>query len=215
MSRRAQKAAHRAAVSGAGPTTEGPAARFPGATAGFALFGEVVMIGMLVTLVSLPVVTLPAALAAGIRHLRRYLHAEDSRLAFFWRDLRAGLLGSLAVGAGAVVLTLLLLLDIDLAGSGALPGGPAIAAVGWIGLAAVGVTLLAAASAWSPETGWRRAVRGVPAMIAGDVRGALFLVATVGFVVVVTWALPPLIIAALGCAALAAVAIPERPARRG
>jgi hypothetical protein len=39
-------------------------------------------------------------------------------------------------------------------------------------------------------------------------------VATGAFVCVVTWALPPLLIAGLGCAALAAVAIPERPSRR-
>ena len=43
------------------------------------------------------------------------------------------------------------MLDIDLAGSGALPGGMAVAAVGWVGLAAVAVTLLAAAAPGLPE----------------------------------------------------------------
>lgn len=214
MSTRESRAARRAAISGAGPTSETGVARFPGARAGFALFGEVLMVGILITVIGLPLITLPAVLAAGIRHLRRYLHAEDSRLSLFWADLRAGILPGLAVGAGALVLALILLLDIDLAGSGTLPGGPAIAAVGWIGLAAVGVTLLAAAAAWSPESGWRSALSRVPRALAGDIAGALYLLATVVFVVVVTWALPPLLIAGLGCAALAAVAIPERPARR-
>ncbi|HWM15882.1 MAG TPA: hypothetical protein VNP97_04780 [Microbacterium sp.] len=214
MTRREEKAARRAAISGAGPTGEDRMARFPGAKGGFSLFGEVLMIGILVTLIGLPLITLPAALAAGIRHLRRYVHAEDSRLGLFWHDLRAGLLGGIVVGALAVVLTLILLLDIDLAGSGALPGGPFIAAVGWVGLAVVGVTVLTSAAAWTPETSWRSAVRGVPGAVRRDLRGALYLVATVAFVCVVTWALPPLLIAGLGCAALAAVAIPERPSRR-
>ncbi|SDG66936.1 hypothetical protein [Microbacterium pygmaeum] len=214
LTRREEKAARRAAASGAGPTGEDAIARFPGAKAGFALFGEVLMIGTLITLLSIPLITLPAALAAGIRHLRRYLHGEDSRLAFFWADMRTGILPGLVVGVVGLVLTAILLLDIDLANSGALPGGPVIAAVGWVGLAAVGVTLLAAAAAWTPERGWRAAVTVVPAVLIGDLRGAMYLVATVVFVVVVTWALPPLIIAGLGCAAMAAVAIPERPGRR-
>ncbi len=37
------------------------------------------------------------------------------------------------------------------------------------------------------------------------------MVATVGFLIVITWALTPLLIPGLGCAALAVVAIPGRP----
>jgi hypothetical protein len=106
------------------------------------------------------------------------------------------------------------MLDIDLAGSGALPGGMAVAAVGWVGLAAIAVTLLAAAGAWDPGAGWRAALRGVPASLSADIAGAFFLVATAVFVCVVTWVLVPLVIPALGCAALAVVAIPARRRRR-
>jgi hypothetical protein len=113
----------------------------------------------------------------------------------------------------ALVLTAILLLDIDLADTGALPGGAAIAVVGWVGLAVVAVSVLAAAAAWTPEHGWKRAVRSVPGILAGDIPGALYLAATAAFVVVCTWALPPLIIPALGCAALAAIAIPARARR--
>lgn len=211
--RAAQKAEQRAALSGAGPTGEGAIARFPGAKARFALFGEVLLVGMLMTALCVPLVTVPIALAAGIRHLRRYLNAEDSRLALFWIDVRRGVAGGAVVGLVTVVLVLILLLDIDLAGTGTLPGGPLIAVVGWLGLAATGVALLTAASAWSPEHGWRGAVRRIPTLVADDVRGALYLVATLVFVAAVTWALPPLLIAGLGCAALAAVAIPVRPSR--
>ena len=212
--RREARAARREELSGAGPVREErPPALFPGATGRFALFGEVLLTGLLVTIVGLGVVTMPAALAAGIRHMRRYTAADDSRLQFFWADVRRGLLPGAAVGAVALVATLVLLLDIDLARSGFLPGGPVIEVVGWVGLAAVALTLLAAAGAWTPETGWLAAVRAVPALVASDVAGAVYLVATAGFVGVVTWALVPLFIPAVGCAALAVVAVPVR--RRG
>jgi hypothetical protein len=170
--------------------------------------------GLLITLLSLPLLTLPIALAAGIRHLRRYLHAEDSRLVHFWRDLRAGVLPGLVVGIVALMLSVLLLLDIDLARSGLLPGGMLISVIGWAGLAVVAVAVLSAAGRWSPETGWKRALASVPASVRDDPRGTLFLVAAAGLVVFLTWILAPLIIPALGCAALAVVAIPERPHRR-
>ncbi|SFS13948.1 hypothetical protein SAMN04487846_2812 [Microbacterium sp. cf046] len=215
MSRREQKAARRADLSGAGPVLEERAPmRFPGATGAFALFGEVLLTGLLIAVGGLLLVTLPAALAAGIRHLRRYLNAEASPQRRFWQDYLKALPGGLVVGALGLVLVLLLVLDIDLAASGALPGGVAVAAVGWLGLAAVAVTLLAAAGAWGPDAGWSGAMRGVPAALRADVTGVLFLVATAAFVCVATWMLVPLVIPALGCVALAVVAIPARRRRR-
>src|SRR4051812_45311623 len=158
MDRRELRAAKRADASGSGPTLEERApARFPGATGAFALFGEVLLTGLLVTIAGIAVITLPAALAAGIRHLRRYLHAEASPVRFFWRDVRSALPGGLLVGLAAAVLTGLLLLDVDLAASGMLPGGSAIAVIGWTGLVLAAVALLSAAGAWSPERGWRTA----------------------------------------------------------
>jgi hypothetical protein len=244
MDRRQLRAARRADASGSGPTLEErDAPRFPGAAGAFALFGEVLMVGLLITIAGLAIVTLPAALAAGIRHLRRYVAAEASPAALFWQDVRKALPGGLVVGVVSVVLTLLLLFDIDLAGSGALPGGGVIAIVGWLGLAAVAVAVLAAAGAWTPEggsapanrgsgaeprygsapanrgsvakpqRGWRAAVRSIPHTVAADIAGALYLAATAFFVGVATWMLVPLVVPALGCAALAVVAIPTRRRR--
>ena len=213
---RAERAARRADLSGSGPTRrgDGEAPRFPGATSAFGLLGEVLLVGVLVTLVSLPVVTLPAALAAGVRHLRRYLRAEDSGLDWFWRDVRAGLLGGIGVGVASAVLALLLVFDIDLASSGVLPGGPVVGIVGWLGLAALVLVLFTAAGRWTPQLGWLGAIRSVPRTVRDDPAGAAYLLATAGFAAVVTWQLFPLVIAALGCIALAIVAVPERP-RRG
>ena len=213
---RADRAARRADLSGSGPSRrgDGEAPRFPGATSAFGLLGEVLLVGVLVALVSLPVVTLPAALAAGVRHLRRYLGAEDSGLDWFWRDVRSGLLGGIGVGAASVVLALVLALDIDLASTGVLPGGPVVALVGWVGLAALVLALFTAAGRWTPQLGWRGALKSVPRAVRDDPAGAAYLLATAAFAVVVTWQLFPLVIPALGCIALAIVAVPERP-RRG
>src|SRR5690606_22077874 len=86
MTRRSEaRAAAREARSGAGPVDAAfePGAH-PGATAKFGLFGEVLTAGLLIALVALPVVTLPISLAAGVRHMRRFAAAEDSRVALFW-----------------------------------------------------------------------------------------------------------------------------------
>lgn len=215
MSRRQERAARRGALSGSGPTRdETPPARFPGAGAKFALFGEVLLIGLLITMVGLLVLTLPAALAAGVRHLRRFIAAEDSRLSLFWADVKKAILPGLVLGAGAVVLALILLLDIDLARSGFLPGGPVIEVVGWAGLAIVSLALLTAAGTWTPEVGWRGALRAIPGQVRADIAGAAYLVVTAVFVGATTWALVPLFIPAIGCAALAVVSIPERRRRR-
>jgi len=213
--RRAEAAARRGERDGSGPTRDDhTVARFPGATAKFALLGEVLLVGVLVTLVGILVVTLPAALAAGTRHLRRYIRAEGSSLGLFFRDVRTALPGGLAIGAGAALLAAVLALDIVIASSGLLPGGALMAVVGWVGLLALSVVLLATAGLWSPQAGWRAALRALPRSLADDVPGALYLAATGVFVGVATWALVPLVIPALGCAALAVVAIPERPRHR-
>jgi hypothetical protein len=215
-SRKAAKAARREESSGAGPTLDGwVAPDNPGATARFGLFGEVLTTGLLVTLVGLLIVTLPVGLAAGVRHLRRFVAAEDSRTALFWADVRRGLVGGAVVGVVSVAIGVVLAIDIALARSGALPGGAAIEVIGWVGLAALAVTLLMAAAVWTPELGWRGAVRSVPGAVRSDIAGTLYVVATAAFVVVTTWALIPLFIPAIGCATLALVAIPARRRGRG
>lgn len=209
-----RRAVRRAAVSGSGPTAAAPA-RNPGAVGAFTLFGEVLLMGVVITAIGVALVTLPTVLAAAVRHLRRFIAAESSGSALFWRELRQALPGGLIVGAVAVAASFVFVVDVLLAGSGALPGGTLFTVVGWGGLAVTAVALLAAAGAWTPESGWAGAVRAVPSRLRDDVPGAMYLAAAAGFVGVVTWVLPPLILPALGCAALAVVAIPERPSAGG
>ncbi|WP_324014344.1 DUF624 domain-containing protein [Microbacterium sp. JZ37] len=210
---RGERAARRAAASGSGPTHDEPG-RNPGAAGALALFGEVLLTGVLVTVCGLLVVTLPAALAAGIRHLRRYARAEGSSMRAFWGDVRAALPGGVVVGLACALIAGVLAIDILLASSGRLPGGELIAGFGWLLAAAVAGILLTASGAWSPESGWLRAIPSLPSAIGRDIPGFLYLVVAAAFVGLATWMLPPLLIPALGCAALAAVAVPERPRRR-
>ena len=87
--------------------------RFPGATGAFALFGEVLLVGPARSPSAASCWSpCPAALAAGIRHLRRYLNAEASPQRQFWRDYLKALPGGLVVGGAALVLVLVLVLDI-------------------------------------------------------------------------------------------------------
>jgi hypothetical protein len=217
MSRATDRAARRAALSGSGPTRDDAAtsARFPGARSAFGLLGEVLLIGVLIAFVSLPVLTLPAALAAGVRHLRRFLRAEDSALEWFWRDVRASLVGGIGIGAASIAIAVVLALDIDLASSGLLPGGPVVGVIGWVGLAALVLVLFIATGRWTHGFGWLGALRAAPNALRADPGGAAYLLATAVFAAVVTWQLVPLVIPALGCVALAIVAVPERPRRGG
>lgn len=209
-----QRAAAREARSGAGPVAEGyDPGPHPGAVSKFGLFGEALTVGLLVTIVSIGIVTLPVALAAGIRHLRRYVAADDSRLALFWDDIRIGLLGSLLVGVPAMLIGVVLTVDVLLARSGALPGGELVGAVGWAGLAALATAVLLVAGAWTPRTGWVDALRALPGTVQADPLGAAFIAAAAAFVGVATWALIPLFIPAVGCAVLAVVAVPARRRR--
>ena len=188
--------------------------RFPGATGAFALFGEVLLVGLLVAAGGILLVTLPAALAAGIRHLRRYLNAEASHQRQFWRDYLSALPGGLAVGAGAAGVAVILVADILLANLAALPGGIIVAAAGWIGLIAAGVAVLLGAASWSPASGWKHATRGIPNALRADPVGNLYLASAVLFVGIATWMLVPLILPALGLAVFSIVAIPGRRRRR-
>lgn len=213
--RRTESAARREDLSGSGPVVgDRQLGRFPGVTGAFALFGEVLLVGMLIAAGGILVITFPVALAAGTRHLRRYLAAEASTMRMFWTDYAHALLGGVVVGGLATSMIVTLIIDIDVAGSGALPGGQFIVTVGWVLLAGVSALLLASAGSWSPESGWRTALRTGWRRLVGDPVAATYFVAASTFAVVATWALPPLLVPALGCLALAVVAVPERPRRR-
>jgi hypothetical protein len=213
--RRAERAARRDERTGAGPAREDhDPGRLPGATAKFALFGEVLFTGLLVTVLSLPLLTIPLAFAAGVRHLRRFLRGDSSTLALVGKDFAPRiLLRSLPAGLAFLVVVAALTADLVLGYGGAVPGSGAVVVVGWVGLALVACTLLTAARRYDPDRGWLDAVRGCGAEWRADPASVLYLLAGVVFAGVVGWQLLPLVVPGIGCLVLAVVALPERPRR--
>lgn len=192
------------------PEADGSVLRWPGAAQRFALFGEVLWIGALMALVCLPVITWPAAVAAGAAHLRRFLSAEATPASEFFRDAVRALPGALGVGAATTALAAVVGLDLVLLSAGGLPGGvPVAALVAAIGVAALVLTVIAA-SLWSPGTPWRALLRISPRVARADLSGTAYTVAALGLAATIVWQFLPLVIPVFGLLAFALVAVGER-----
>lgn len=191
---------------------DGSVLRWPGATSKFALFAEVLWTGILVAAGGVLIITLPAALAAGARHLRRYLAAEESHARLYWSDFVSAIRGGVLVGAIAVIVSLVLWIDVALAASGALPGGPLVLVVAIFGWVLTAVLVLESAVLWRPGATWLAALVSAVGTLRRDAVGVAYLVSALVIAAVVTWQLPPLIVPALGCLVFAAVAVSVRDA---
>lgn len=196
------------------PQPDGTQLKWPGAVGKFALFAEVLWIGILTVAGALLLITLPAAIAASSRHLHRYLLAERSTLGQWWSDFVSALRTGWVVGSASVVLAAILLFNLLLAGTQVLPGWQAVFIVGLLALTAFALALLQTAVRWSPEKGWRQAVRdGLQAFVSD--RGAIGpLIVALVLTVVVTWQLPPLIVPGMGCLVFAVLVVKERERKR-
>ncbi|OUM39984.1 hypothetical protein [Arthrobacter sedimenti] len=192
---------------------DGSSLRWPGATAKFALFGEVLWVGVLCCVAGLGIVTIPAAFAAGSAHLHRFLRAEDSPLRQFAADFTAALRTGWLVGLGVAVAVSLLLLDIVVASSRLLPGWQAVLALGVVLLASVLAGLAGTTARWHAAGSWRVAWLEWIRDVRRDPAGVLWLVAAVALAAIVAWQLPPLVVPAVGCLVFAALAtsVRERP----
>lgn len=202
------------AASGFGPTSAESAGAWPGAKQKFALFGEVLLTGIIVVVLSIPIVTIPLAIAVGKRHLTRFLRAEGSQLALVGADAREGFIGGVGIGCAWLAATGILLMDLLLVASGALPGGVAVGALAVVLLAGLTVLMLWVSASWTPVVGWRSAVRVGFASLRADLVGSVYLLVGAALVVLFTWMLPPLVIPALGCVCFAVAAISARHAAR-
>jgi hypothetical protein len=124
----------------------------------FALATDLALVGVLVTIAALPVLTAPAALAAGsaaVRH--RYERGNLPRVRPVLRRFRRGLLPGLPV----LLVAALLVADLMAIGRGWVPGGPVLligtlAVAGWLGGVA---TLALVALGREPDLSWRVAGR--------------------------------------------------------
>lgn len=196
-------------------THDGSTLRWPGATARFALFGEVLWVGVLCCGTGIALITLPAACAAGSAHLHRFLRAESSSTKLFLTDLGSALRTGWLVGVVAVLGTAILLLNIVIANSRLLPGWQFVLAGGVLVLAALVVGLAGTTARWQDSRSWRRAGWAWLQDVRTDPPGVLWLLVAVLLTILAVWQLPPLVVPGIGCLVFAALttAVRERPQR--
>lgn len=177
---------------------------------GVAAFGEMLVVGLSITALSLPVVTAAPALAAGVRHLEGHLtDRPDSVRGLFslaWAAIRSGWLFGLL---SAAVIGLLLL-NVALGVQGLVPGGGILASVSGALAAAVAVVVCRVVALWTPGSRWMTLWREGRSLTADDPVGSLLVLAGLGVGLVVAWMLPPLIVITPGLTAVALVAAERR-----
>ncbi|WP_395365792.1 hypothetical protein ACHGLA_32670 [Streptomyces sp. YH02] len=182
----------------------------------FAVFAECLLVGVWIAVAALPLVTLPAALAAGAAHLRRWTGDEESGLRFFVADLRGALRGggwSAGLGYGAV----LALVAADLAFVRALPvpGGRAVGALAILAALWLTVALLRAATTWRPGLRWRDLLGPAARRALRDPAGSLLVVCGLAVIAASAWFSAPLALPALGILVAATLATERRGALPG
>ena len=175
----------------------------------FGIFAECLLTGVWILVAALPLVTLPAAVAAGAAHLRRHLDHRESgwrQFAADWRSAvrRGWLAGTLGWGA-------LALLWADLAAVRAgLPGGVVVGAVGVLAALVVVVGGLRAAVSWRPGASWRALSGAAAQRTVRDPAGSLVLVCGFGVIAASAWFAAPLAAPAVGIVTAAALAVERR-----
>ncbi|MFB8368246.1 Poxvirus protein I5 [Pseudarthrobacter sp. NPDC055928] len=207
----------------------------------FALFSETLLAGLLVLVLSIPLVTIPAAYAAGIAHLERHLSGRDDSLRGLWGTFKAALPGSWKLGITTAAAAVVIVLNLLLATVGQLPGSAVVLPATLILATAGAVLLLRTTAAWSDFAGPASAARNTPAapgapaeappssasksaswsyaletakaLSLRDWTGSLLLVAALFAAVVFVWMLVALFVVVPGTLILAAASVKMRSTR--
>ncbi|MBT2514527.1 Poxvirus protein I5 [Arthrobacter sp. ISL-30] len=206
----------------------------------FALFAETLLAGVIVLALSLPLVTMPAAYAAGIVHLERHLAGRDDSVRSLWGTFRSALPGSWKIGLTTAAAVVVVVLNLLLALVGQLPGRAVVLPATLILAAAGAILLLRTAARWSdfasasaggsksaggtntageeassPQGAWIAALAAARNDSLRDWSGSLLLLAALFMTVVFVWMLQALVLVVPGTLLLAAAAIKMRAASRG
>ncbi|TQJ38298.1 hypothetical protein FBY33_0293 [Arthrobacter sp. SLBN-112] len=189
----------------------------------FALFSETLLAGVLVLVLSIPLVTIPAAYAAGTAHLERHLNGRDDSVRGLWGLFKAALPGSWKLGLMTAAAAVVIVLNLLLAWVGQLPGRGVVLPATLLLAAGAAILLLRTASAWSDfsatgtgSTGkdtWRRALQAGQAISLRDWTGSLLIAAALFGAVVFVWMLAALFVVVPGTLILAAAAVKLRSHR--
>jgi hypothetical protein len=173
------------------------------------LVAEVLFIGVLVCLASLPVVTVLASAAAGATQLRELVGDDRTpTVRRYLALLRAALRDPFAVLA-PVALLVIGGLDV-LAVLGGLPGGRPFGVLLAIVLAGLVVAGLRAAAVWQPGSPWRPLLAGAAETTVRDWPGSVAIMAAILVITLVVSMAPAFVVIAPGLLLLAAVAVCRR-----
>ena len=202
-------------------TTPAPNHHEPVPVNRFALFSETLLAGVLVLVLSIPLVTIPAAYAAGIAHLERHLSGRDDSVRGLWGTFKAALPGSWKLGITTAAAAVVIVLNLLLAWVGQLPGREVVLPATLILAAGAAILLLRTAAAWSDaasssndgKSAWRSALENAQALSVRDWTGSLLLAAALFGAVVFVWMLAALFVVVPGTLILAAAAVKLRSAR--
>ncbi|MBP2477914.1 putative membrane protein YesL [Crossiella equi] len=175
------------------------------------MLADTVLLGLLVALVSLPVLTLPAAFAAACGVAARWRAGESPALwPAFRHTLRERLSRHLLAGAATLVVCVLLALNLQLLVALELPGGVVLRwLTGLLSLLLLALMALTAAFVGTTGDGWLVSTRR--AYSHGVLRPGLLLLlgGALAAAGVLVWALPPLLLVVAGPLALAATSVSE------
>ncbi|MDN3243538.1 DUF624 domain-containing protein [Glycomyces tritici] len=177
---------------------------------GFALLAECLLTGVWLLLAALPVVTIPAALAAASRHVAAYVDGESTGWGGFWADFRTAWGASWRTGLALVGAGLLVTLNLLVLAQEGVPGRPGFALATFIVAGLAATVLLRAAAAWAPGTRWRSLLAASLAETRGDASGTAILLGGLAVLVACAWALWLLVVPMSGCLVGAAVAVRRR-----
>jgi hypothetical protein len=138
---------------------------------------DLAIVGVVVTVCSLPVVTAGAAVHAGSVAVRRIVAGEAVSFRELWRAFVGSLLPGLAAGVALVALGGVLLFNLGAVAAGRVPGGlPVLVVTGAVAAMVLAVTALTVvhlghahtwtgALRWAVQTAWRQPLTA--AMVAG------------------------------------------------
>jgi hypothetical protein len=196
----------------------------------FALFSETLLAGVLVLVLSIPLVTIPAAYAAGIAHLERHLSGRDDSLRALWGTFRSALPGSWKLGITTAAAAVVIVLNLLLTMVGQLPGQAVVLPATLVVAVAAAILLLRTAAAWSDFAGhpadaaagsgqakwssaWPAAIEAAKTLSLRDWTGSLLLAAALLAAVVFVWMLAALFVVVPGTLILASAAVKMRSTR--
>ncbi|MQM27054.1 DUF624 domain-containing protein [Glycomyces albidus] len=177
---------------------------------GFALFAECLLTGVWFALAALPVVTVPAALAAAARHLRAHTEGDSTSWVSFWSDFRAAWRGGRRVGLAVVGAGVVLALNLAVLAQEGVPGRSGFALATFVVAGLALTVLLRAAADWSPGERWRDLFASAVDAARTDPGGTGILLGGVAVLAATTWALWVLAVPMAGCLVGAAVAVRRR-----